>query len=308
MKSPTISVLISSYNYEQYVVEAVESALLQTPPVLEVLVVDDGSKDQSVKVLNARYSGHDRVRVISKENGGQLSAWVAGAAQIRGDIVALMDSDDYWKPGYIDRILREYVRDPSLDFIYSEMQLLGTRNGLMHGDSKDRDLGISILMGAFIQRWQGSATSALSLRTPLFRRLIDLPRDMVLEWKSRPDDCLVCGADVLGAHKYYIGEALVVHREHDSNALQTFKKTAPANMKYVVRYEHMLDHYRNLMGITPRWQRMAKYEFRTKSSPTFTELLEYCRLVTDPTMGAWKRLEHKAAMLAHYLNSRWGRP
>jgi glycosyltransferase involved in cell wall biosynthesis len=300
-----ISVIVSSYNYERYLAEALDSVLAQTLAPLEVIVVDDGSTDGSVELLRSRYGNEPLVRVFQQANGGQLSAWIRAAGEVRGDIVALMDSDDLWKPHYLERLAAEYTRDPDIEFIFCNMTLFGTRTGFFHRQMKDRDLGLSILMGAFINRWQGSATSALSLRRSLFDRLLDLPVEMVREWKSRPDDCLVMGADVLGAHKYYIGEPLVLHREHDDNALLNYGKSALTGMRYVVRNERMLEHYRKKMGVTPRWLRLAKQEFKTKHPPSFRELLDYSRLLGESPLGWWKRLAHRASMLRHYLRHRF---
>lgn len=302
---PGISVVVSSYNYERYLAEALDSVLAQTLAPLEVIVVDDGSTDGSVELLRSRYGNEPRMRVFQQANGGQLSAWIRAAGEVRGDIVALMDSDDRWTPHYLERLAAEYARNPSLDFIFCNMTLFGTRTGLFHRQLQDRDLGLSILMGAFINRWQGSATSALSLRRPLFERLLDLPAEMVSEWKSRPDDCLVLGADVLGAHKYYIGEPLVMHREHDANALLDYGKSALTGMRYVIRNEQMLEHYRKQMGVTPRWLRLAKQEFKTKNPPSFREFLDYSRLLGESPLGWRKRLAHRASMLRHYLRHRF---
>jgi glycosyltransferase involved in cell wall biosynthesis len=306
-RESSFSVIISSYNYERYVVEALESVLAQTLPAHEIIVVDDGSSDHSVDLLTERFGGHPRVRLIPQKNGGQLSAWVTGGAQASGDVIVLMDSDDLWKPHYLERIAAEYERDPSIDFIYCNMELFGSRSGLLHRQVRDRDLGISILMGAFINRWQGSATSALSLRSRLFSRLIDLPEEMIPEWRSRPDDCLVLGADILGAHKYYIAEPLVRHREHGSNALLDYSKSSMAGMRYVVRNERMVEYYRQKMGVTDRWRRLAKQEFKTKNPPTFRELLDYSRLLGGSSLSFMKRLAHRTSMLKHYLQHLFAR-
>ncbi len=84
-----VSIIINNYNYERFVAAAVESALSVADA--EVIVVDDGSKDGSLAVLE-RY--RDRITIIAKENGGQASAYNAGFAASRGDVVVFLDSDD----------------------------------------------------------------------------------------------------------------------------------------------------------------------------------------------------------------------
>jgi glycosyltransferase involved in cell wall biosynthesis len=93
--SPTVSVIIPAYNAAEHVGRAVESALNQTLCPLEVLVVDDGSKDRTTQVVAAMPSP---VRLICKENGGPASARNLGAGQAKGDWLALLDADDWWYP------------------------------------------------------------------------------------------------------------------------------------------------------------------------------------------------------------------
>jgi glycosyltransferase involved in cell wall biosynthesis len=90
------SVLISSYNYAKHVAQAVESALAQTLKPVEIIVVDDGSTDDSVALLEARFGNEARVQIISQSNTGQMSAWIAGFSRSSGDFIALLDSDDLW--------------------------------------------------------------------------------------------------------------------------------------------------------------------------------------------------------------------
>lgn len=102
MSTPTVTVLIDNFNYDRFLGEAIESALNQTHAPLEVLVVDDGSTDDSREVI-ARFG--ERVRPILKPNGGQASAFNAGLAASRGDWICLLDADDVWFPEKVERVV-----------------------------------------------------------------------------------------------------------------------------------------------------------------------------------------------------------
>jgi glycosyltransferase involved in cell wall biosynthesis len=93
--NPLVSTVIPTYNRVNTISEAVESVLGQTYPHIEVIVVDDGSKDDTLERLK-RYG--DRIRVISQANAGPSAARNVGIAASRGDLVAFLDSDDIWLP------------------------------------------------------------------------------------------------------------------------------------------------------------------------------------------------------------------
>jgi glycosyltransferase involved in cell wall biosynthesis len=93
-----VSVIIPNYNYAAFVGEAIESALALDWPEVEVIVVDDGSTDDSREVI-ARYA--DRVTIVHQANGGQIAACNAGFERSRGNVVMFLDSDDVLDPSLI---------------------------------------------------------------------------------------------------------------------------------------------------------------------------------------------------------------
>jgi glycosyltransferase involved in cell wall biosynthesis len=100
-----VSIIISSYNYERYVGETIDSALNQTYPHVEVIVVDDGSSDGSRDVI--RTYG-DRVTAIFKPTGGQGSSANAGFEASRGELVYFLDSDDVLLPHAMERVVAAF--------------------------------------------------------------------------------------------------------------------------------------------------------------------------------------------------------
>lgn len=99
MAAALVSVIIPNRNYAAYVGVAIESALAQTYTPLEVIVVDNGSTDNSLEVLQ-RYG--DRCRVFTQEDRGQSGARNRGVAESRGTFVAFLDADDAWRPDKLE--------------------------------------------------------------------------------------------------------------------------------------------------------------------------------------------------------------
>ncbi len=100
MDSPhaTLAVVISAYNYARFLPDALESVLSQAPPFDEVIVVDDGSTDNTSEVLDAY---RHRATVIETENRGQVAACLAGMRAATADYVYLLDADDFLAPGMV---------------------------------------------------------------------------------------------------------------------------------------------------------------------------------------------------------------
>jgi glycosyltransferase involved in cell wall biosynthesis len=105
-----VSVVISSFNYERFLAQAIDSALSQTWPAVEVIVVDDGSTDGS-RAMIERYG--TRVQAIWKSNGGQGSALNAGFAHCRGSVVLFLDSDDVLLPRAVECVVAA-MADPTV--------------------------------------------------------------------------------------------------------------------------------------------------------------------------------------------------
>lgn len=308
--APDVSVVISTYNYRAFIAEAIDSALAQTCPPREVLVIDDGSGDGTSEFLAQRYSDQATVQVFQRENRGQLACFIEGVRRARGEVVAFLDADDRWQPSYLERILAIYTARPAVDFVYTNMRLFGSREGNFLRDDRSRDLGLAILSGAYSPLWQASATSALSLRRSLADALLlDIPDRVLPDWKTRADDWLAYGSDVLGGRKYYLAESLVDYRAHGSNSWLAQDGDSAAALRQSLKVEAMVAWYRGRAGgfldtSKASALRYLKHEFRTKERPSLRELLHYSRLLGESAFDWGKRLEHRAAMWRHYLRTR----
>jgi glycosyltransferase involved in cell wall biosynthesis len=306
VRAPTFSALINNHNYGTFLVDAVRSALTQRLPPDEVIVVDDGSTDDSVARCRAAFADESRVRILTQPNAGQLAAFITATAEARGDVLAFLDADDAWEPEYLARLAALYQARPDVDFVFTNMRYFGARQGLRYRWPHDHDHGHSLLLAAWFQPWLASATSAISLRRPLAQRVLDLPDDLVRQWKTHGDDFLAYGADLLGAHKYRIAAPLVRYRAHADNAWLDRRRDAQRRYLHGVGSERMLQHYRARAGIKPGWARLAKLELRTKPQPRWSELKAYWALLRFAPLGARKRLEHRFAMLGYFLTRRFG--
>lgn len=130
MNTPKISVLLPAYNVEKYVVSAVESVLDQTERDFELIAVDDGSTDNTAKILQHLARRDRRVKVISRPNTGIVGALNEAIAASSAPLLARMDGDDICLPNRFRRQLEYMTRHP-------EVVLLGTNVMVMDADGDD---------------------------------------------------------------------------------------------------------------------------------------------------------------------------
>lgn len=116
-----ISVVIPTYNHERFLVDAVDSALAQSYPYLEIIVVDDGSTDNTAAVM----SGYgNRVRYIRQQNRGLSGARNTGILASQGEYIALLDADDCWHVDYLRNVHATLAADRAIGAVHTGMRFV----------------------------------------------------------------------------------------------------------------------------------------------------------------------------------------
>jgi glycosyltransferase involved in cell wall biosynthesis len=297
--------LINNYNYARFVGDAVESALAQSVPFDEVIVVDDGSRDDSVELLTRRYAEHSAVRIVAKEHQGQLSCFNEGYACSTGDIVFFLDADDVYEPNYVEQALAVYTANPNFDFVFCGCRHFGQRDSLHLASSEDRDLGYSVILAAYLRHWIGASTSCLSMRRGVLEKILPFP--FIEDWRIRADDCLVFGSSLAGARKYYLAQPLVRRRVHDDNRFvgcspakfATYRRRLAINTLFAY-----LEH--KFCYDVGRLADFHHHEFCTIAKPTFAQLIQYLRISRKSRTSLFRRLACITEMTRHYLRAAFG--
>lgn len=119
----TVSIVIPVYNAEKYIAECVKSAINQSFKEIEIIAIDDGSSDRSLEILN-QYA--DRVKIISKENGGTATALNAGIKVMTGDWFKWLSADDVLYPNAIEEFIieAENLEDKKNTILYSNYDII----------------------------------------------------------------------------------------------------------------------------------------------------------------------------------------
>ncbi|MBS1878046.1 MAG: glycosyltransferase [Actinobacteria bacterium] len=214
-----VEVVLSNYNYGRFLADAVASVRAQTHPRTRLIVVDDGSSDDSRAVLNRLAGEIDEV--VLKANGGQASAINTGFERCRGDVVVFLDADDVLRPDVAARAAAAFAADPSLVKTQSRMEVIdgaGHRTGELkpadHLPLPNGDLRAAELASPFDQTWM--AMSANAFRTEALRRIMPMPP---AAFRICADWYLVHLAALLGDVASF-PEPLVAYRVHGGNNYQ----------------------------------------------------------------------------------------
>lgn len=213
MYTPFVSLIINNYNYERFVRDAILSALNQSYSRVEVIVVDDGSTDGSLSVIEEFAK---EVRIISKVNGGQASAFNAGFAKSSGEIICFLDADDLFVPNKVDKIVDAYA-DRAIGWCFHPLQYVDAGLQPVPGPHDVRyptgpcDLRTEYMRGKPV--FWAPPTTGLTFRRALLEKLLPMPPHI----RITADNYLTFCAPAF-APGFYISDSLGLQRIHGANA------------------------------------------------------------------------------------------
>src|SRR5581483_4688288 len=117
IRNTKVSVVIPTYNCEQYITATIDSVLTQTCPPSEIIVVDDGSTDRTAEILKP-YEG--RIRYLYQKNRGEPAARNLGIRNSREELIACLDADDLWLPRKLELQMPYFDRHPDCALVYTD--------------------------------------------------------------------------------------------------------------------------------------------------------------------------------------------
>jgi glycosyltransferase involved in cell wall biosynthesis len=250
MSLPLVSIIINNYNYGRFLSQSIDSALGQTYPSAQVIVVDDGSTDHSRDVI-ATYG--ERIIPILKENGGQSSALNAGVAASGGEILCFLDADDAFHPGKVERVV-EAFHARGLEMkpaMMHDLYVLRNETGVeLNRPSSNRARAWRLNQYNFAKRYrflwhEAGPTSTISINRSLKRLLFPIPEKDV---RISADEFVVLGASLL-AEVHCLAETLSTYRIHGKNLWQGGRQRYPP--EFVRTLENYLNSKLRENGLSP---------------------------------------------------------
>jgi glycosyltransferase involved in cell wall biosynthesis len=208
--SKSVSVVIPAFNYGRFITEAISSVLDQTHPPSEIIVVDDGSTDETAAVVRAF---GDRVRYIRQDNQGVCAARNRGVSESASELVSFLDADDTWEPMNLEKQIARFESDAEIGMVHCAMREFDSETGETTGlymDGGEDGVADNLLL------WEGPlilAPGAITVTRRAFDRVggFDTRMKVGEDW----DFCYrVARSFKIG----FVAEPLVNYRSHNAAA------------------------------------------------------------------------------------------
>jgi glycosyltransferase involved in cell wall biosynthesis len=237
---PSVSIVIGSYDHGRFVARAIDSALQQSYPDVEVVVADDGSTDASPAIIRAYGS---RIKTVSKGRGGRASALNAGFARARGELIVFLDGDDVLYPDAVEAIVAAWRPEVAkiqyyLDLIDVHGRAIGARHPNVAFDRGDA--GAHVLRHGYypFTPASGSAYSRGALD-----QLMPIPEE---RWKQCADYYLSMLAALTG-EIVSLDRSMGQYRVHDRHE-GLLDRITPAKLAEQLRWDYNLVEELNRFG------------------------------------------------------------
>lgn len=225
--SPLVSVIVPSYNHRQYVETAIRSVIAQTHERVQLIVIDDGSRDGSAEYLQ-ELAGTLQFEYIAQANAGicrTLNRAIREKA--RGQFVALLASDDYWEPRKLELQLQALRRDPGSEFCFSQAREFRQVPADAHGAAFPTSPREGQVLGFVFLRQHVPAGTMLFSRA-LFDRLGGFDEAL------REEDWDFVIRAAAATRFVAVTEPLLLYRAHATNSMRARSRTAIFHQKALV--------------------------------------------------------------------------
>jgi glycosyltransferase involved in cell wall biosynthesis len=212
-EQPLVSIIVNNYNYERFITQAIDSTLSQTYPRIEVIVVDDGSTDNSPQIIT-KYGS--KIIPVLKDNGGQASTFNAGFAASQGEIICFLDSDDVFVPDKVTEVVNVFMTHKDIGWCFHNQQWVDENTQPLAKSSTQRSSSI----GDFRAMLKAGklppplpATSALCFQRALLKQILPM-----FESDGTSADRYLKYVAVAIDKGFFLGKVLALHRIHGNNA------------------------------------------------------------------------------------------
>ena len=250
--NPLVSILVTSYNYEQYLRKCIDSALNQSYSRVEIVVVDDGSTDSSKEII-ASYG--KRIIPIHQNNKGTAAAFNAAFSASHGEVICRLDSDDYFFPEKVARAVDIFQSYPQIAWFFHQLRIVD-RNGKQLKETRLKRTGKLDLREHIIKTGLmpigNTCGSGLCFSRSLLQKMYPLPDNSKLSVTERYLKAVACAT----AEGFFDGQPLAALRIHGRNIF-----SGSQNKKKLSKIVHIT--ISNAYWLRKNWPILRRYSNKT---------------------------------------------
>ena len=301
---PLVSVLVANFNYGKYIGEAIESVEKQDYRNYELIICDDGSTDDSLHIIQEYVNLNPKIRLIQKENGGHASALNRAFQQSRGEIICILDADDFYHQKKVSKIVKSFQDNSQSGIVIHNLQVIdgngGKKNVLKFKNEGYLGPEIPTLRKDLLY----PQASGLSFRREVLKDILPIPEDI---FQNAADWGIAYVASYL-THTALVPETLASYRIHQENISGTTSTAKELNEKGI---EKILGGMDRVLGFLNRFM-IENYGFhvpiyQTRNVIEHRLLLGFLRMDHRLISAAIRDLKHAYRLarrdypLARYL-------
>lgn len=279
-----ISAVINSYNSIQFLEETVRSVQCQSRLPEELIIIDDGSTDGSYGLACQLAEGIPYARVLRQENGGQLSCISYGVEESKGDLIAILDSDDLWEPEHLATAALQFETEPRLSLYYSAFECFGSSSEVWtprYGSGLIGQTSALCLMGKV---YVEGVSSSLVIRASTIRSFFPFPQVILDDWRINADNILIWITSLNGGFKFANTEATIKYRKHAQN--RSKKLGAPAFVAFrKVTEVRFFEYIRRTFYLNEEIAMVLADEYLSHENPHTNLKKEYLRTLRKCARG-----------------------
>ncbi len=304
-----ISIIVTNYNYSQFLEKALNSIIHQDYNNYEAIVVDDGSSDNSKNILS-KFKNNKKFKIIFKENDGQLSCFNKAYNFLSGDIICFLDADDIYTPNYLKEIANIYNRYNDCDFLFVNKKYIDEYDKVIMEENNDKikddfvaieNLGFTLIRSFYLKYWLGSSTSCISIRKKILDKILPLPFEK--DWKIRADDVLVWGASLVGAKKYKYKKSLIKYRIHSSNYFYGKKYDITYHYHRQINIIKMFKYILEKNKITPDITSLIFLEYDSANNRKLLDLIDYLKIIALSNLPLIFKIKYSLTLVSYHLKT-----
>lgn len=239
-KKIKVSVIVPIYNVEEYIEECVTSILKQTLKEIEIILVNDGTKDNSMKIIE-KYFDDKRIKVINKENGGLSSARNAGLKIAKGEYISFIDSDDYIEKTMLEDL---YNASEGADIIFSNGFDYNMNDGKLLKSSRKFFFKTAVNKGSYVCMY----TSAVVWNKIYKREFLQENNLNFIEGIIHEDDIFTIKTHFLANKVKYIEKNHYYYRINRKNSIMNNNAKIKHLENYKIIYEKLNEFFNYFNG------------------------------------------------------------